>query len=177
MLAFIRYSALTGNNLTVRSVLLLLLLLGCNVAHAEQFHAAKLIPTAASPAAIGAGDLNGDGNADIVYVDTVIHILISNGDGTFQPETTLNPGMATRAVAIADVTGDGHPDILAAGNVTTNAIVSVFLGNGDGTFQVPALTSVIAQSTFVFPAITALRLRTSMEMAKSICSPVMAKMG
>lgn len=140
-------------------LLLVVLLVGLNVVHAEKFHTAKVIPTNTPPGALAAGDLNGDGEADLVYVGTVVHILISNGDGTFQPETILDPGMTTGAVAIADVNGDGHPDVLAVGGGgTTTATVNVFLGNGDGTFQTPALTSVVAQSGFLFPAITALAL-------------------
>jgi hypothetical protein len=44
------------------------------------------------------------------------------------------------AVATGDFNGDGNQDFVAANN-STNAI-SVFLGNGDGTFQTPTVISV-----------------------------------
>ena len=57
---------------------------------------------------------------------------------TFGPAQTFAVGLAPTSVAIADLNGDGRPDI-----VTTNSggnSVSVLLGNGDGTFS--------AQETF-----------------------------
>src|SRR5262249_35903141 len=45
-----------------------------------------------------------------------------------------------RAVATGDFNGDGNPDFVAA-NYSTNS-VSVFLGNGDGTFQTPVVYNV-----------------------------------
>ena len=43
---------------------------------------------------------------------------------------------APSSVAVADVNGDGKPDLVVA-NYGSNT-VSVLLGNGDGTFQAPA---------------------------------------
>ena len=65
-------------------------------------------------------------------------VLLGNGDGTFQAQTTYATGAAPNSVAIGDVNGDGRPDLVVA-NSDSNT-VSVLLGNGDGTFQ--------AQSTY-----------------------------
>jgi hypothetical protein len=94
-------------------------------------------------------DLNGDGKPDLVVVNQcpspgcsaghgTAGVLLGNGDGTFQKAVTYAGGNHTFSVTIADVNGDGKPDLLLAdsGSVTgTGQGVSVLLGNGDGTFQ------------------------------------------
>ena len=59
-------------------------------------------------------------------------ILIGVGDGTFRPGTNFSSTAVTQ-LALGDFNNDGKPDIVG-GTPTT---VSTFLGNGDGTFQVP----------------------------------------
>ena len=61
-------------------------------------------------------------------------VQLGNGDGTFGPGQTISVGPGPTSVAVADLNGDGRPDL-----VTTNSdgnSVSVLLGNGDGTFSV-----------------------------------------
>jgi len=97
-------------------------------------------------ASIAAQDLNGDGYIDLVMVSAdsaVISILLGNGDGTFRPEisyptNTYQPS----SLGIADVNGDGHPDVIVSSycqgiSSCRNGLVSVLLGNGDGTLQSP----------------------------------------
>ena len=64
---------------------------------------------------------------------TTVSVLLGNGDGTFQPRPPTPRAPNPRSVAVADVNGDGKPDIVTA-NYGDNT-VSVLLGNGDGTFQ------------------------------------------
>ena len=94
---------------------------------------------------VAVADVNGDGNADIVVgtcgFPKVINcvasggkagVLLGNGDGTFQPAVSYTlGGSGATSVAVADVNGDGKPDLLVA----TGSAVGVLLGNGDGTFQ------------------------------------------
>jgi hypothetical protein len=53
----------------------------------------------------------------------------------FAPAVAYNSGVFPDFVAIGDLNGDGHPDVVLAGS--DSGQVSVLLGNGDGTFQAP----------------------------------------
>ncbi len=95
-------------------------------------------------------DVNGDGKPDLVVAnecsDTAcmkhgfVGVVLGNGDGTFQPAVTYDSGgYSAFSVAVADVNGDGKPDLVVANECAssncTNGGVGVLLGKGDGTFQ------------------------------------------
>ncbi|MDA0833981.1 MAG: VCBS repeat-containing protein [Planctomycetota bacterium] len=97
---------------------------------------------------IDVGDLNNDGYIDIVVPnehDTKVTYFINPGEDIFddgKPLVNLSvsatpiPNVRSHAVndvRIANVNGDEHLDLISA-NLGTST-VSVFLGNGDGTFQ------------------------------------------
>jgi hypothetical protein len=83
------------------------------------------------PAAIAAGDFNGDGKLDLALADShtgQTFILLGNGNGTFQlPDSPLP---AFGALVATDVNSDHKLDLVIQGV----PFVGIFLGNGDGTF-------------------------------------------
>jgi hypothetical protein len=101
---------------------------------------------------VGVDDWNGDKNPDLAILNQcqtsnscsgTVTILLGNGDGTFQaPPTYPSGGYDADSEAAGDLNGDGKLDLVvanlcqntncASGN---NGVVSVLLGNGDGTFQ------------------------------------------
>jgi hypothetical protein len=90
------------------------------------------------------GDFNGDGKLDValVAVPQYLVVLFGNGDGTFGPPTLIyDTGVGGYSVVAADFNGDGKLDLAfyywENANRPNNAVLSIFLGNGDGTFQAP----------------------------------------
>jgi hypothetical protein len=68
----------------------------------------------------------------------------SAGPGTlagpiFRPAVTYSTGDIIRDIAIVDINRDQKPDLLVTGVADDNTgLISVFLGNGDGSFQYPS---------------------------------------
>jgi trimeric autotransporter adhesin len=88
-------------------------------------------------------DFNGDGKIDLATLDPggTLAVLLGNGDGTFTAPTTLpaDSNFSASTLAVGDFNGDGKPDVavVATANnssTTPDVKVSIFAGNGDGTF-------------------------------------------
>jgi hypothetical protein len=92
---------------------------------------------------VAVADVNGDGKPDLIVGNSngTVGVLLGNGDGTFQPAVIYGSGgsgaIQSGSVVVADINGDGKPDMLVANAISS--VVGVLLGNGDGTFQ-PAVS-------------------------------------
>ena len=73
-----------------------------------------------------AADFNGDGHTDL-YVTTAVDdkLLWNNGNGTFSEGARVRPALVSfgwhSGAAVADVNGDGRPDLFVAGYTNMNA--------------------------------------------------------
>jgi len=104
------------------------------------------------PFSVAVTDVNGDGKPELIVANLyacpppfcltgTVDVLMGNGDGTFQTAVSYDSGGAQAlSVAVADVNGDGKPDLVVANHCISvgdcpTGTVGVLLGNGDGTLQ------------------------------------------
>jgi hypothetical protein len=102
------------------------------------------------PRDVAVADVNEDARPDLITVELTSHVVsvrLGNGDGTFGARMTYGQGSFSfpLLVAVADLNHDAHQDLVVA-HATPHAI-SVFIGQGDGTFKPPTTygTSAIPQ--------------------------------
>jgi FG-GAP-like repeat/FG-GAP repeat len=103
-------------------------------------------------------DLNGDGNADLVLIESTsnnpsIGVRFGNGDGTFQPAVIYPVGDYSSAgipnsIRVGDFNGDNKLDVVVGTGFFDDPFssyygnVAILFGNGDGTLQSPVYFGV-----------------------------------
>jgi hypothetical protein len=118
----------------------------------------KKVESGDGPTQVVLVDVNEDGKLDLVTGFTHLFpkvgnvwVLLGDGTGKFTNLAVYDTGdvhASNQSIAVADVTGDGHLDII--GNAL--AQLSVLPGNGAGTFGVPIVSGSVGSSpvdTFV----------------------------
>lgn len=115
------------------------------------FAAAASYATDINPESVAIGDVNGDGHPDVITANSAsdtVTVLLGTGTGAFElgipysVSTVGEPnGTQPVSVALGDVNGDGHPDIVTADSGTTTEGlawgVSILTNKGDGSFGTP----------------------------------------
>lgn len=115
------------------------------------FRATTSYEVGRNPSSVAVADVNGDGKLDLVVSNQncshsggpcaqgTVSVLLGNGDGTFQPHKDFAAGRVPNWVAVGDFNGDGKLDLVVVNGQGNGgpSTVSILLGNGDATFQVP----------------------------------------
>lgn len=88
-----------------------------------------------NPTGATAGDFNGDGKPDLAITDSsgTVGVLLNTGVGFQPPSSFPSGGSGTNGIAAADFNQDGKLDLAVTNAVSGTTVV--FLGLGDGTFQ------------------------------------------
>ena len=112
---------------------------------------------------IAVADVNGDGHRDLLVGNRCagscsqtliggVDALLGNGDGTFQAAETYSSGNAEpTSIAVADLNGDGKPDLVAANaNYSQGGTVAVLLHVG----STPTATTLASNINTAVPGQT-----------------------
>jgi len=94
--------------------------------------------------AVAAGDLNADGNTDLIAtnnVDDAVSVLFGNGDGTFGPYVSYKAGDAPHSIALGDLNGDSQFDIATTSYYGNE--VSVLLRKQNGGFPTTPAAQIL----------------------------------
>ena len=101
-------------------------------------------PVGYAPISVAVGDINKDGSPDILVANGcgndatckspgTATVLVGDGKGNFKPAADIALGNAPTAIALADLTGHGVPDLLVSRSADNT--LAVLRGNGDASFK------------------------------------------
>src|SRR5215469_3235136 len=105
-----------------------------------------VVPVGASPAPVAIADINHDGFPDVLVGnagDSTLSVLLNDGHRHFRPApgSPFACGHNPNDIVVADMNGDGHPDVVIANTGTPD--ITILLGDGKGGFR-PAPESPFA---------------------------------
>lgn len=100
---------------------------------------------------LDAVDVNGDRRPDLVYGEGCVTVQLNTGGGNFGPQICNPLQVGAYAVAVADLNGDGVPDV-AVGDASGGHI-AVALGDGTGHFTLSHTYSQVAHQVLSLVAV------------------------
>lgn len=121
-----------------------------------QFAVANTSNGAAVATQVAVADINGDGIPDLVltFSNSAPGYLLGAGGGVFPQQTTLLPTPTgwiplnnDASLVVADLNGDGIPDV--AVTTTVGSCIELFTGTGGGNFEFPVLLGTAPNSTYL----------------------------
>jgi hypothetical protein len=112
-----------------------------SVALSQESFMAHYTPAGGGASVINRGDFNNDGIPDIITGNNGgtggfgVSVNLGIGDGRFHNPINGALGVGTFDMTVGDFNGDGKLDVALAGYVSsTQAVIQLMLGKGDGTF-------------------------------------------
>ena len=92
-----------------------------------------------TPVSIAPADFNNDSLLDLAVAlrNDKIQLLYGSGNGRFRPGPLYVHGDTPTSIITADFNRDGHADLAVTNGGPMTSAVSIWLGQGDGTFLVP----------------------------------------
>jgi hypothetical protein len=110
---------------------------------------------------VSSGDVDVDGDVDLVvgsrsvpspfpFPFGFVSVFLNQGNGTFAPAATYGASSANGPAAIADLDGDGLPDLAAAGMLAPG--LNLWLNQGNGAFSTQIQVSIDPQHGAVIHA-------------------------
>ena len=98
----------------------------------------KVFPVGKGPTFIAVADVNHDGKPDLIVAngdDSSLSVLLGDGKRNFTPApgSPFTCGKGPSDIAVADMNGDGNPDLVIAN--TGTPYITILLGDGKGGFK------------------------------------------
>jgi hypothetical protein len=109
----------------------------------ETFSQVLTTPNYPTYPVLAIGDINHDGKLDAITQESSLRVWLGNGNGTFTQGNLINNSSQSRnteLAVVADIDGDGNADLVTLPYPNSGGLLlplTIYYGNGNGTFQAP----------------------------------------